>query len=117
MCYTRGRSNDETRDKNVNGYNCWLRLRRGRLTSGVGEMHQGREVGKEGGRDDRGMGYHTPEGGTTYGGGGRDTRRIGRFCRMVPRILAFIRVVSSSFRRWIPRLASAADSPAVSLPL
>lgn len=50
-------------------------------------------------------------------GGGRDTWRAGRFRRVVSRISAFIRVVSSSFRRWFSRLVSAADSPAVaSLP-
>lgn len=65
-------------------------------------MEGGMEGGRE--RDDQRMGCYTGRRDAVRGGG-RDTRRTGRFRRMVPRILAFIRVVSSSFRRWIPHVS------------
>lgn len=111
----RERSNDETRDKNVNGYNC--------CSGGCGEdvwclarVNCTRRA--RGGKDSRGRRRVTRIRGSIVQGGGRDTWRAGRFRRVVSRISAFIRVVSSSFRRWFSRLVSAADSPAVaSLPL
>lgn len=93
-------------DKNVNGYNC----------CGCGEnvwcLARVNCTRRPGGKGSRGDGLR----GGVVQSGGRDTWRAGRFRRVAPRISAFIRVVSSSFRRWISRLASAADSPAVVSP-
>lgn len=73
--------------------------------SSAGELH----LGGGGSRQSDGAGYK----GGYEGAGGRDTRSARRAIPVgwFPRISAFIRAVSSSFRRWIQRLPrSAADS-------